>query len=186
MSTHLLTPDPVPAPAVKQPIAILGRRYTFSASHRLHADTLDTPTNQSVFGKCNNPHGHGHNYTVELLFRGPIDPTTGMVLNLATLDHFARTHLLDAFDHQNLNTLPAFNHLVPTSENLTLEIHRIFRHFRSATATLASVHVEETANNSFTYTGSQSVTELSTNPEALTPKQGTDLVTGGDAHSGTL
>ena len=172
--------------ATTHPIATLGRRYTFSASHRLHSDTLDAPTNQSVFGKCNNPHGHGHNYTVELLFRGPVDPTTGMILDLADLDTFARTHLLDAFDHQNLNTVPAFTHLVPTSENLTLEVHRIARHFRSGTATLTGVHVEETPNNSFTYTGPASVIETVTNPQSRTPEQGTDLVTGQDSHSGVL
>lgn len=188
MSTQTTTPasEPALSPAAgKQPIAILGRRYHISASHRLHSDLFDEPTNQAVFGKCNNPHGHGHNYTVELLFRGPVDPTTGMVADLAQLDQFAAQHLLATFDHQNLNTLPCFTHRNPSTENLTLEIHRIFRHFRSAC--LVSIHVQETPNNSFTYTGPTFVTETVKHP-AVTPEQGTDLVTGDPtpSHSGAL
>ena len=171
-------------PATTRPIATLGRRYTFSASHRLHSETFDAPTNQSVFGKCNNPHGHGHNYTVELLFRGPVDPVTGMAVNLADLDQFAQQHLLAHFDHQNLNTLLCFACTVPTSENLTLEIFRIFRHFRGAH--LVNVRVEETPNNSFQYPGTEPVTEIGTQAEIATPEHGTDLVTGGDSHAGAL
>lgn len=183
MSTETRTPALTPAAGKPQPIAHLGRRYHFSASHRLHSDLFDEPTNQAVFGKCNNPHGHGHNYTVELLFRRPVDPTTGMVADLTALDSFAATHLLETFDHQNLNTLPCFAHCNPSTENLTLEIHRIFRHFRAAH--LISVHVEETPNNSFTYTGPAPVTETVTN-SAATSKYGTDLVTGEDSRAGVL
>lgn len=193
MSPPLLTPVPPPA-AGKQPIATLGRRYHFCASHRLHSDRYDEPTNRAIFGKCNNPHGHGHNYTVELLFRGPVDPTTGMVADLAALDEFALTHLLHPFNHQNLNTLPCFSRSVPSTENLAVEIHRIFRHF--SPARLVSVHVQETSNNSFTYAGPTSVTPTiahsAASPAAspvaspATPEQGTDLVTGEDSHSGAL
>ncbi len=137
--------------AATQPIAYLGRRYGFSASHRLHTDRLDDGANRSVFGKCNNPHGHGHNYRVEVLLRGPVDPVTGMVVDLAELDRFAETEILRRFDGQNLNTLPCFEHMVSTTENLTWEIARIFRRFRglSSGAELVNVHVEETSNNSF-------------------------------------
>jgi 6-pyruvoyltetrahydropterin/6-carboxytetrahydropterin synthase len=132
-------------------IAHLTRRYHFSASHRLHASSLSDEENQITFGKCNNPFGHGHNYIVAVTFSGPIDPTTGMVANLADLDAFAREHLLDPFDHTNLNTLPLFAGLVPTTENLAVELHRIFQPFPHAT--LEHIRVEETGNNSFDYAG---------------------------------
>ena len=66
--------------------AYFGRRYSLSASHRLHSDALSAEENQAAYGKCNNPHGHGHNYVVEVLVGGAVDPETGMVLNLAALD----------------------------------------------------------------------------------------------------
>ena len=131
------------------PIAHLSRRYHFSASHRLHTDTLSEEENRLTFGKCNNPHGHGHNYTVEVTVRGPVDPTTGMVTNLADLDAFANQHLLDPFDHQNLNTLPLFATVVPTTENLAIALYAVFAPYPYAT--LERIHIEETPNNSFTY-----------------------------------
>jgi 6-pyruvoyltetrahydropterin/6-carboxytetrahydropterin synthase len=77
----------------KTPVASLSRRYHFSASHRLHSNTYDEQRNREVFGKCNNPYGHGHNYVVQVTFKGPVDATTGMVCNLGDLDAFARTNL---------------------------------------------------------------------------------------------
>ena len=133
------------------PVAHLSRRFHFSASHRLHADTLSAEQNRLTFGKCNNPFGHGHNYIVEVTFSGPVDSATGMVTNLADLDAFAAQHLLAHFDHQNLNTLPAFAHHVPSTENLALELHRIFAAYPHAR--LQRIHIEETPNNSFVYTG---------------------------------
>ncbi len=131
--------------------AYLSRRYHFSAAHRLHTEALSPQANQTTFGKCNNPYGHGHNYTVEVTFGGPVDAATGMVTNLADLDAYARRHLLDPFDHTNLNTLPLFSALVPTTENLTLELHKIFALYPHAE--LTGIHVEETPNNSFSYSG---------------------------------
>jgi 6-pyruvoyltetrahydropterin/6-carboxytetrahydropterin synthase len=131
--------------------AHLSRRYHFSASHRLHTQAYDAAKNQAVFGKCNNPHGHGHNYTVQVTFSGPVSPTTGMVCNLADLDAFACTNLIDKFDHTNLNTLDCFANQVSTTENLNVEIYRIFQGFPAAH--LEQVHVEETSNNSFDYAG---------------------------------
>ncbi len=90
------------------PKAHLSRRYHFSASHRLHSDAYDAERNRAVFGKCNNPHGHGHNYTVQVTLSGPVDEATGMVCDLAELDAFARTNLIERFDHMNLNTWSAF------------------------------------------------------------------------------
>ncbi|HEY5056294.1 MAG TPA: 6-carboxytetrahydropterin synthase [Acidobacteriaceae bacterium] len=132
-----------------RPRAYLSRRYHFSASHRLHTDSLTAEQNQNAYGKCNNPHGHGHNYIVEVTFAGAVDPATGMVCDLAALDSFSQTNLLAVFDHINLNTLAAFRDRVPTTENLTIELARIFQQF--SLAELTRVRVEETGNNSFEY-----------------------------------
>jgi 6-pyruvoyltetrahydropterin/6-carboxytetrahydropterin synthase len=131
--------------------AYLSRRYHFVASHRLHTDALTDEANRATFGKCNNPYGHGHNYTVEVTFAGPVDPATGMVTNLGDLDEFARERLLERFDHTNLNTLALFTDLVPTTENLSVELHKIFAPYPYAQ--LTRIHVEETANNSFDFAG---------------------------------
>jgi 6-pyruvoyltetrahydropterin/6-carboxytetrahydropterin synthase len=135
--------------------AHLSRRYHFSASHRLHTESYDAAQNAAVFGKCNNPHGHGHNYTVQVTLSGQVDPATGMVCNLAELDTFAQTNLLERFDHTNLNTLDCFRDAVSTTENLSFEIYRIFQRFTGAH--LERVHVEETSNNSFDYSGDSEV-----------------------------
>jgi 6-pyruvoyltetrahydropterin/6-carboxytetrahydropterin synthase len=129
----------------------LSRRYHFSASHRLHTEAYDAATNAAVFGKCNHPHGHGHNYTVQVTVSGQVDPVTGMVCDLGELDGFAQTNLLARFDHTNLNTLDCFEDMVSTTENLSIEIFRIFQGFTAAH--LERVHVEETSNNSFDYAG---------------------------------
>jgi 6-pyruvoyltetrahydropterin/6-carboxytetrahydropterin synthase len=129
----------------------LSRRYHFSASHRLHTEAYDSAKNQAVFGKCNNPHGHGHNYTVQVTLSGQVDPATGMVCDLAELDAFAQTNLIDRFDHTNLNRLDCFANKVSTTENLSIEIYRIFQGFTGAHLEL--IHIEETSNNSFDYAG---------------------------------
>lgn len=128
-----------------------GRRWTFVAAHRLHVDALSAEENRATFGKCNNPFGHGHNYVVEVLLKGPVDAATGMVTNLADLDAFAKRELMDRFDHQNLNTLECFRDVVPTTENLCVELWRIFAEYPHAT--LHCVRVEETGNNAFEYFG---------------------------------
>jgi 6-pyruvoyltetrahydropterin/6-carboxytetrahydropterin synthase len=131
--------------------AYLSRRYHFSASHRLHSDAYGEAQNREVFGKCSNPHGHGHNYTVQVTLSGKVDPVTGMVCDLGDLDAFVQANLLDRFDHANLNTLACFANHVSTTENLSIEIYRIFAEFRAAH--LERIHVEETSNNSFDYAG---------------------------------
>ena len=75
--------------------AYLTRRYLFSASHRLHCDAMTAAENQAVYGKCNNPHGHGHNYSVEVTVAGRVDPRTGMVCNLVDLDSFVHEKILE-------------------------------------------------------------------------------------------
>jgi 6-pyruvoyltetrahydropterin/6-carboxytetrahydropterin synthase len=129
--------------------AYLSRRYRLSASHRLHADAYSAEQNRAVYGKCNNPHGHGHNYVVEVTLGGPVHETTGMVCDLGELDAFAQTNLLDRFHLMNLNTLGPFRELVPTTENFTMEVYRIFERF--AHAKVERVRIEETGNNSFEY-----------------------------------
>ena len=131
----------------------LSRRYRFSASHRLHVESMSEEANQAVFGKCNNPHGHGHNYTVEVTFSGQVDAATGMVVNLADLDAFARERVVDRFDLQNLNAMKCFAEVVPSTENLSVLLHDIFAEF--GLAKLERVHVEETGNNSFDYAGQE-------------------------------
>jgi 6-pyruvoyltetrahydropterin/6-carboxytetrahydropterin synthase len=130
----------------------LGRRYRFSASHRLHSSHLTEEENCRVFGKCNNPYGHGHNYIVEVGLSGDVDPATGMIANLADLDAFVQRHVLEDFEHKSLNEdVPAFRDTVPTTENLCIEIFQRLKLFPKAK--LERVRVEETGKNSFEYTG---------------------------------
>ena len=131
----------------------LGRRYRFAASHRLHTPLLSADGNYRVFGKCNNPHGHGHNYVLEVSLSGKIDPVTGMIANLAELDSFVERHVLEEFDHHSLNDdVAAFRDTVPTTENLCIEIFRRLQNFPHAK--LERVRIQETSNNSFEYAGS--------------------------------
>jgi 6-pyruvoyltetrahydropterin/6-carboxytetrahydropterin synthase len=129
----------------------LTRRYWFSASHRLHSDAMSESENQSTYGKCNNPHGHGHNYALEVTVAGPVDPRTGMVCNIVDLDSFVEREILERFGHQNLNTLAEFGEIVPTTENLCVEIYDILKSF--AAAPVEKIRMEETMLNSFEYAG---------------------------------
>jgi 6-pyruvoyltetrahydropterin/6-carboxytetrahydropterin synthase len=132
--------------------AYLHRRYHFSASHRLHCDALDEAQNRDVYGKCNNPHGHGHNYSFQVTISGQIDPLTGMVLDLSELDATVSRDVLERFDQVNLNLDPAFAHQVPTTENLTVLLFDLLQR-RFPHATLEEIKVMETSNNTFNYAG---------------------------------
>jgi len=135
-------------------IAHLTRRYLFSASHRLHSPDMSAEENQATYGKCNNPHGHGHNYALEVTVSGPVDPRTGMVCNLVDLDGFVEREVLARYDLSNLNTMQEFAAVVPTTENLCVEIFEILQ--RGFThAHLDKVRLEETMMNSFEYAGGQ-------------------------------
>ncbi len=123
-----------------------------SASHQLHADTLSAEENRAVYGKCNNPHGHGHNYVVEVLTGGQVDEETGMVADLAALDEAVREKVLRRFDHTNLNLDPLFRNRVPTTENLCKAAFELLEG-SVAPAELVQVCVEETENNFFEYSG---------------------------------
>ncbi|HKF48167.1 MAG TPA: 6-carboxytetrahydropterin synthase [Terracidiphilus sp.] len=128
--------------------AFFGRRYTLSASHRLHTDALTADRNRAAYGKCNNPHGHGHNYVIEVLVCGPVDPETGMVVNLVDLDQTVQSRILNRFDHANLNLDPLFASEVPTTENLCREVFRLLKDGLPA-GKLEHVRIEETENNFF-------------------------------------
>lgn len=132
--------------------AYLSRRYRLSASHRLHTDEYSEERNRDVYGKCNHPHGHGHNYVVEVKLSGTVDPVTGMVCNLADLDGFMHSEVVKRFDRTNLNMDPGFRTRVPTTENLCVEIYNIVRSGFSH-ARLEKVRVDETGNNFFEYAG---------------------------------
>jgi 6-pyruvoyltetrahydropterin/6-carboxytetrahydropterin synthase len=128
--------------------AYFGRRYTLSASHRLHSDALTTDENRAAFGKCNNPHGHGHNYVLEVLAGGAVDPETGMVVNMAALDAVVRAQVVERFDHANLNLDPLFVNRVPTTENLCRAVFGLLKDSLPA-GDIEYVRVEETENNFF-------------------------------------
>jgi len=133
----------------------LTRRYRFSASHRLHSASLSERENARVYGKCNNPFGHGHDYVLEVSVRGPLDDETGRIVDLETLDGLVRSEILDQFEHKNLNTdVPPFANAVPTTENVILEVRRRLaggwtRAFPAGAPSLAKVRIEETKRNTF-------------------------------------
>ena len=131
------------------------RRYGFAASHRLDTPQLSAEENRRLYGKCNNPFGHGHDYVVEVSARGPLDPRTGRALDVAALDDLVRRHVLEPFDHRNLNEdVNSFQGLAPTSENLLLEIcRRLKRNWNTAFPgewpRLEKVRIAETPRNIF-------------------------------------
>lgn len=131
------------------------RRYRFSASHRLHASPLSSDENRRLYGKCNNPFGHGHNYELEVRVSGRLDPRSGRVVDPRVLDNLVRERVLDAFDHRNLNTeCEAFRTTVPTSENLGREIMRLLlegwsRTFGEDGPRLERIAIAETPRNIF-------------------------------------
>ena len=136
--------------------AYLTRRYRFSASHRLQSAAMSAQENQTVYGKCNNPYGHGHNYTLEVTVAGAVDAITGMVCNIVDLDAFVNERILERFGHENLNTLPEFQNTVPTTENLCVELYETLeRGFKPAR--VERVRMEETMFNSFAYAGGREI-----------------------------
>src|SRR4051812_41263883 len=131
----------------------LTKRYVFAASHRLHSPALTESENRDTYGKCNNPHGHGHNYEVELTVCGAVDPITGRVVDLALLDDLAERQVLAPFRYRNLNEeLAVFRTVVPTTENLGLEVDRRLREawrgtFATGEPRLEKVRILETERN---------------------------------------
>ncbi|XP_016296289.1 6-pyruvoyl tetrahydrobiopterin synthase [Sinocyclocheilus anshuiensis] len=104
-------------------IGFITRVQSFSACHRLHSKSLSDEENKRIFGKCNNPNGHGHNYTVEVTVRGKIDRNTGMVMNLTDLKEYIEEAIMKPLDHKNLDLdVPYFADVVSTTENLSVFI----------------------------------------------------------------
>ena len=134
---------------------VVTRRYHFAASHRLHSAQLTEEENQRLYGKCNNPYGHGHNYVVEVSARGPADAASGSAVEIDRLDGLVRRQVVEAFDHRNLNEeVAAFRELVPTSENLGFEICRRLKRnwkevFPGEWPKLEKVRIGETPRNIF-------------------------------------
>ncbi len=137
----------------------LARRHRFAAAHRLHSDALGEEENHSVYGKCNSPYGHGHNYVLEVTVAGPVDPATGLVMDLRFLDRTVEREVLERFDHTHLNLdVEIFRNLVPTTENLCIEIYNLLRtkvegSNGARSARLHRVRLEETNSNFFEYEG---------------------------------
>jgi 6-pyruvoyltetrahydropterin/6-carboxytetrahydropterin synthase len=104
----------------------LTRRYRFSASHRLHSPMLSVEANEQVYGRCNNPFGHGHNYVLEVSVSGPVDPRTGRVVALSDLDALVHKHVLAIYDGSYMNVdIDTFQgDVVPTTENVAVDIRR--------------------------------------------------------------
>ena len=137
----------------------LTRRYPFAASHRLHSEQFSAEENARLFGKCNNPFGHGHNYVVEVSLSGEADEGSGMLIRRGEMDDFVNRNVLSKLDHANLNTdVPELESVVPTTENLMLLIQRWLagaweREFAGRSLRLSRVRIEETGRNSFEVKG---------------------------------
>ncbi len=131
------------------------RRYRFAASHRLHSERFSGIQNRELYGKCNNPHGHGHDYVLEVRVAGPPDPVSGQVVNVSTLDSLVVSRVVHDFDHKYMNAdVREFQELVPTSENILRVIEkRLAEHWQSvfpgAGPRLEAIRLRETARNSF-------------------------------------
>jgi 6-pyruvoyltetrahydropterin/6-carboxytetrahydropterin synthase len=144
----------MPDSSVK-PVVSLTRRYRFSAAHRLHAASLSDAENREIYGKCNNPYGHGHDYVLEVTVRGPVEADRGRVLPVDALDRFVHTAILDGMDRRNLNVeVEEFASLVPTTENLSLVVARRLQQawglaFEGSPARLEKVKIHETKRNIF-------------------------------------
>lgn len=134
-------------------IAYLMRRATFSASHRLHSPELSELENKNIFGKCNNPHGHGHNYVLEVTVRGEIDPRTGMIINLTDLKKAMDEQIIDLVDHKHLNLdVPLFTEIIPTAENMAVVFWKLLEQALPQ-GLLYEVRLHETENNLAIYRG---------------------------------
>ena len=132
--------------------ATVTRRYKFAASHRLHSDRLSSEDNRKIFGKCNNPNGHGHNYVIYVTVRGPIDSGSGTVADIGALDRIVMETVVSRFDHQDLNLDPEFSSRVTTGENLVRFIWDLLVK-RIPGGGLEKIGLVETRDNYFEYAG---------------------------------
>ena len=124
----------------------LSQRFEFSASHRLHNPQLSDDENRRKFGKCNNPHGHGHNYEVQVTLAGEPDQSAGVLIDVPAMERIVSRTVIDRFDHKNLNVeTEEFHDLIPSVENIAMVIFRMLKpQFEQQRARLASVTVWET------------------------------------------
>lgn len=131
------------------PIVRLTRNYRFSASHRLHLPALSDEENQRLFGKCNNPHGHGHNYILAISVEGEVNPETGLVVDPAALDSIVHRQVVSIYDHKFLNVdLPAFASMTATTENMAEDIRdRLQTAWPPFFPALVHIRVQETKRN---------------------------------------
>lgn len=130
----------------------LTRGYQFSAAHRLHSNAMSDEENYQVFGKCNNPYGHGHNYELEVTVSGTPDRRTGMIIDLSQLDRIVNEEVIDKFDHKHLNQeVPPFDELNPTSENVAKVIYERLSPRLSALVNFDKVLLRETPRSFFEY-----------------------------------
>jgi 6-pyruvoyltetrahydropterin/6-carboxytetrahydropterin synthase len=130
------------------------RRSNFNAAHRLYRPDWSDEKNQAIFGKCNNPNFHGHNYTLEVWLDGDIDPETGYVIDLKIVKDIVRKEIEDRFDHRNLNLdCPEFENLIPTAENIAVVCYNLLRDKIDQKFKL-TIRLWETENNIVEYNGS--------------------------------
>jgi 6-pyruvoyltetrahydropterin/6-carboxytetrahydropterin synthase len=136
------------------------RRYRFAASHRLHSERFSDNENRELYGKCNNPYGHGHDYTLEVCVSGPLDRVSGQVVNVSTLDRLVTGHVVNDFDHKYMNVdVREFRQMIPTSENILRVIEkRLSAHWRSFFPSgwprLEAIRLRETPRNLFEFRAS--------------------------------
>jgi 6-pyruvoyltetrahydropterin/6-carboxytetrahydropterin synthase len=126
------------------------RGYRFVASHRLHSAQLTEAENAELYGKCNYPFGHGHNYSMEVSVSGEVDGRTGRLVDIGALDAYVDRQVIQTFDHRDMNQdIPQFRDVVPTTENLSREISRRLKEEWKFTAVLDGVRIRETERNLF-------------------------------------
>lgn len=127
------------------------RKEHFNAAHRLHNPAWDEEKNKAIFGKCNNPHYHGHNYELIVKIIGKVDQATGYVIDIKTLSELIRENVIEKFDHKNLNEdCEAFKDLNPTAENIAIVIYNIMRPLIDA-AMIIQIKLYETPRNFVKY-----------------------------------
>ena len=136
------------------PTVTVTRRLKFNAAHRVHNPAFSDEENSRIFGKCNNPHGHGHNYMLDVSVAGEVNPDTGYVFDLSELKELVKREVVDIVDHHNLNIDVAFMHDVrPTAENLIVQFWRILETRIGPPSRLVRLVLWETENNYVEYDG---------------------------------
>ena len=135
------------------PTVTVTRRLTFNAAHRVHNPSLSDAENDALFGKCNNPNWHGHNYVLEVSVTGPVDERTGYVIDLGKLRAIVEREVVDQVDHRNMNVdVPLMRGINPTAENIVVACWRALES-SVAPGRLSRLKLWETENNYVEYTG---------------------------------